>query len=470
MKKNWVIIAGVVIIVLAIVGVLGWRQMNASAANTTVRAQTSTVQRGTLIATVSTAGNVSAPDEAAMAFQTSGRVAKVPVQIGDKVKKDQLLMQLDTTDLELSLKTAQSNLASAQANFDANQTSLQQAVKTAQNNVASAQASYDSAKAKNSTNKDQLVVAKTALDKATVALQTAQANYNAVAWRPDIGMTSQASALQSATSDYNSALANYNITAAGINDTALRTAQASLDNAKTSLEQAQKNVDTSTKTSQATLDNAKIALDVAKRNLEKASIYAPFDGVVSAVNFSAGDSAGTGNAITIVDLNNLQVKVMVAEVDMAKITVGEAAAMTLDALPGKTYNAKVIAIGPVGTVTQGVVNYPVTVAVTNADGAVKPGMTANLAVEVDRRDNVLLVPTRAVRTQGSQKIVTVEYKGQSIQVPVGTGLSNDTTVEITNGLQEGDTVVLNTTTTTQRAGGIGGGGGGGAIFLGGPGR
>src|SRR5512141_611024 len=220
-------------------------------------------------------------------------------------------MQLDTTDLELALKPAQSNLAIAQANFDANQTSVQQGVKTAQNNLAGSQASYDAAKAKYATNKDQLVVAKTALDKATVALQTAQANYNAVAWRPDIGMTSQASALQSATSDYTSALANYNITAAGINDTALRTAQASLDNAKTALEQAQKNVDTSTKTSQATLDNAKVSVDVAKRNLDKASIYAPFDGVVSALNFSAGDSAGTGNAITIVDLQNLQVKVMV---------------------------------------------------------------------------------------------------------------------------------------------------------------
>ncbi len=465
MKKNWLIITGAVIIVLAIVGALGWRQMNASAANTTVRAQTTTVQRGTLVATVSTAGNVSAPEEAAMAFQSSGRVAKVAVQIGDKVKKDQLLMQLDTTDLQLALKTAQANLVSAQANFDSNQTSTQQALKTAQNNLVSAQASYDAALAKNSTNKDQILAAKSALDKAGVALQSAQAAYNAVAWRPDIGMTTQASALQSASSDYNTALANYNITVAGINDTALRSAQASLDNAKTALDQAQKNVDTSARTAQASLDSAKVAVDVAQRNLDKASIYAPFDGVVSVVNFSQGDSAGTGTAVSIVDLSNLQVKVLVAEVDMAKITVGQTADMTLDALQGKTYSAKVIAISPVGTVTQGVVNYPITVAVNNADGAVKPGMTANLAVEVDRRDNVLLLPTRAVRTQGNQKIVTVEYKGQNIQVPVGTGLTNDTQVEITNGLQEGDVVLLNQTTTTQR-----GGGGGAFFFGGGPGR
>lgn len=464
MKRNLVIIAGVVIVVLAIAGAFGWQRLSASAASTSARVQTVPVTRGTLVATVNAAGNVSAPEEAALAFQTSGRVAKVAVKLGDKVKKDQLLMQLDTTDLELALKTSQSNLVAAQANYDSSQVNLQDALKTAQANLASAQANYDSAKAKNGTNLDQLTVAKSSLDKSTVALQTAQAAYDVVAWRPDVGMTSQAAALQSATSDYQSALANYKITVAGINDTALRTAQASLDNAKTSLDQAQRNVDTSMRTAQANLDNAKIGVDQAQRNLDKASLYAPFDGYVSVVNFSAGDSSPSGTAVSVVDLSNLQVKVTIAEVDMAKIQVSETAQMTLDALQGKTYDAKVIAVGPVGTVTQGVVNYPVIVSVNNSDGAVKPGMTANLAVAVDRRDNVLLLPTRAVRTQGNQKTATVLYKGQSISVPLSVGLTSDTQVEITSGLQEGDQVVLNQTQTTTSGRGPGGGLGG--MFVG----
>ncbi len=458
MKRNLLFVAGIVVIVVAIAGVFGWQRMTASAATTT-RVQTATVTRGTLVATVNAAGNVSAPTSAALAFTSSGRVAKVAVQVGDKVKKDQLLMQLDTADLTLSLKTSQANLTSAQASYDSSQVSLQAAVKTAQANLASAQANYDSASAKNSTNFDQLTVAKAALDKAKVTLDQAQAAYNIIAWRPDIGMTSQAATLQSATSDYNSALANYKITVAGINDTALRTAQASLDNAKTSLEQAQKNLDTSMRTAQASLDSAKIAVEQAQRNLDKASLYAPFDGLVSAVNYSGGDTAGSTTAVSLVDLSNLQVKVQIAEVDMAKIKVGETADMTLDALTGKTYQAKVAAISPVGTVTSGVVNYPVIVTVTNADGDIKPGMTANLAIAVDKRENVLLLPNRAVKTQGNQKIVTVQYKGQSIQTPISTGLSNDTQVEITNGLQEGDVVLLNQTTTNTR-----GGPGGGFIF------
>lgn len=462
MKRNLVIVGGVVVVILAIAGVFGWQQMRASAASAT-RVQTAAVQRGTLVATVSTAGNVSAPEDATMAFQASGRVAKVNVQVGDKVKAGQVLMELDTADLQLALKTTQVNLASAQANYDQTRSNLQIAVKTAQANLASAQASYDATKLKYQQNPNQLIVAKTALDKATVALQQAQSAYNAIAWRGDIGMTSQAAALQSATSDYNSALANYQITASGINDTSLRTAQASLDNAQAGLDQAQHNLDTSLRVSQSNLDNAQVAVDQAQRNLDKAKLVAPFDGYVSAVNYSTGDTAGSSTAVVITDLSQLQVKVMVAEVDMSKLQVGDTAEMTLDALPGKTYTAKVLAIDPVGTITQGVVNYPVIVAVTNADAAVKPGMTANLQIAVDQRQNVLMIPNRAVRTMGNQKIATVLYKSQTIQVPIGIGLINDQYSEVTEGLQEGDQVVLNQTQTTGGARGLGGG----MMFIGG---
>jgi HlyD family secretion protein len=424
MKRNIMLIVALVIILLAVAALFGWQTLTASAATTNSRIQTVTVQRGTLVANVSAAGNVSAPEEAAMAFQTSGRIAKVNVQVGDVVRKGQVLMELDTADLELALRTAQANLASAQAN-------------------------YDSIKIKTAQNPNELIVAKAALDKATVVLQQAQSEYDKVAWRSDVGMTSQAATLQQASIDYQSVLANYQIAASGINDTALKQAQAQFDSVQIALEQAQHNLDTQPRIAQASLDNAQVAVDQAQLNLDKAKIVAPFDGMVAAVNYSVGDTAGSSTAVSIVDLANLQVKVMVAEVDMSKIKVGETAQMTLDALPGNTYNAQVIAIGPVGTVTQGVVNYPVTIAITDADSAIKPGMTANLAVVVDQRNNVLMVPTRAVRTAGNQKVVTVLYKGQSIQTPVSTGLTNDQSVEITNGLQEGDVVVINQTQTRQ---------------------
>ena len=121
-------------------------------------------------------------------------------------------------------------------------------------------------------------------------------------------------------------------------------------------------------------------------------------------------------------------------------------------------------IDPVGTITQGVVNYPVIVALDNSDSAIVPGMTANLAVTVDQRDNVLIVPVRAVHTQGNQKVVTVSYKGQTIQVPVTTGLANDQDIEITGGLKEGDMIVLPQTQTQIQGANGRGFGAGPAVF------
>ncbi len=465
MKRNFLIIGGTVVIVLIIAGLLGYQRMTASAASTSTIAQTVKVTRGSLVATVSASGNVSAPSSAALSFTSSGKVAQAPVKVGDQVKKGQLLMQLDTTDLNLAMQVAQANLASAQASYDSTQANLQFSLETAQANLASAQASYDSAKAKDGTNLQQLIVAKASVDKAKAALQEAQAAYNAIAWRGDVGMTSQAATLASATSDYNSAVATYNITAATINDTSLRTAQAALDSAKIALQQAQANMDTSTRSAQASLDSAKLAVEQAQRNIDNASLYAPFDGLVSAVNFASGDTA-SGTAVSVVDLSNLQVQVSIAEVDMANIKVGETAQMSLDAVSGKTYTATVMAIGPVGTVTSGVVNYPVTVNITNADANIKPGMTATLAIEVDHRDNVLIIPTRAVKTQNNQKVVTVVVAGKSVQKQVQTGLSSDTMIEVTKGLSEGDEVVVTGTTTTSSNRG---GGGINIMGLGGPG-
>lgn len=419
MKRNGIIISVVVIVVVIVALFLGIRQMNANAAaSTATRVQTATVQRGSLVATLAEAGNVSAPTTSSAAFLTStgaqiqGRVAKVDVQVGDKVKAGQVLMELDPSDLQLALQTSQASLSNAQA-------------------------SLDSAKIKASENLDQLIIAKTALDNAAVTLQTAQAAYDAIAWRGDVGSSTQATTLQTATNSYQSALANYNITASGLgDDSALRTAQ-------TNVNQAQ------------------IAVTQAQDNLDKAKLVSPISGTVSAVNYNVGDTA-SGTAVSIVDLSQIQVKATVAEVDVSSIKIGQTAQLTMDALPGLTYTGTVAAINPVGAVTSGVVNYAVIVNLTDPDGDVLPGMTANLAIQIDHRDNVLLAPLRAIKTQSNQKIATVLYKGQQVVTPVTTGLQSDTQVEITSGLNEGDQVVIGATTTTAPRGG-----GGGFLFGGG---
>jgi multidrug efflux pump subunit AcrA (membrane-fusion protein) len=198
MKRKILIIGGVVVVLLIVGGVILWQNLDARASASSVSPQTATVQRGSLVATINVAGNVSAPATVALGFQQSGSVAKVNVNVSNAVKKGQALMELDTTDLNLALKTAKANLASAQASYDQTKADLQFALRNAQASLDSSKADLDAARAKNDQNPNSLIVAEATLDKATVALQKAQADYNTIAWRGDVGMTSQAVTLQQA--------------------------------------------------------------------------------------------------------------------------------------------------------------------------------------------------------------------------------------------------------------------------------
>ncbi|MGE5532175.1 MAG: efflux RND transporter periplasmic adaptor subunit, partial [Bacteroidota bacterium] len=156
---------------------------------------------------------------------------------------------------------------------------------------------------------------------------------------------------------------------------------------------------------------------------------------------------------------NLQVVVNMSEVDVNKIKTGQAVDITLDAVPGVDLKGTVSLIAPAGTQSSGVVNYPVTVTLNKVSDGVMTGMTANLSIVVDQRQNVLAVPTRAIKTVNRQKVVTVVKDGQQVQVPVQTGLSTSSLTEITSGLEQGDVVVISgtatatTTSSTRTAGG-----------------
>ena len=274
MKARTIIIILVVIAVLGVGGYFIWQQQQNTAKAATTR-QTATVTRGALAATVSGAGNLYAPQQTNLNFQLTGvPITKVNVQVGDKVKAGDLLAQVDDSDLQFSLRTAQSNLKSAQAKLTQTKTpASKDDVATAQAQVDSAQAAYDAAVIKYGHTNDQITVAKAALEKATITLQQAQAAYNLVAWRPDVGMSSQATTLQQATIDYQSALANYNLTLTGINDTSVKSAVQSLASANANLTKliappTQQDLDIA----QASVDNAQVAVDQAKRKLDQARI------------------------------------------------------------------------------------------------------------------------------------------------------------------------------------------------------
>jgi hypothetical protein len=145
--------------------------------------------------------------------------------------------------------------------------------------------------------------------------------------------------------------------------------------------------------------------------------------------------------------------------------------ITFDAVAGKRYNGKVTQVGQVGTTTSGVVYYDVTAQMTDADQQVKSGMTASVTITVSKTDNVLLVPSRSIRTVGQRSMVYkpgATSKDAATPVFVQTGASSGVQTIITSGLKTGDVILANppalTTTTTATNRGIFGifGGGGGA--------
>ena len=227
-------------------------------------------------------------------------------------------------------------------------------------------------------------------------------------------------------------------------------------------------------TAQQQVAQAEIAVRQAENKLKQAQVVAPFDGTVAAVNVvvgQAGPTSGTAGAIQLADLDNLEIIVNMAEVDVSKIKEKQVAQITLDALPNLTLTGEVTQVAPAGVQTQGVVNYPVTVAVKNPPPGVKTGMTSNVNIVTDQKNDVLMVVNRAIRNVGRQKMAMVLFEGRQIQAPVVTGMSGDSQTEIVSGLKEGDVVVVGTTTTTQNSG-FGGppGGAGGFAPPGGPGR
>lgn len=206
---------------------------------------------------------------------------------------------------------------------------------------------------------------------------------------------------------------------------------------------------------------------------------------VGSSNTTAGSSTNTSNQAiaSIITGNSTAVSVSVAEVDAPQIQVGQAATITFDALPNQTFTGKVMGLNTTGAVTSGVTTYPAVIQLDDTTNTnILPNMTAtaNIITKVD--DNVLLVPSTAVQTVGSASTVRVLKNGQVSTVSVQVGDTSGSQTVITSGLSEGDTVVtsaISTTTTSTatsspfsgglRLGGFGGGGGGATTRTGGAG-
>lgn len=346
--KKWAIM---VIVVLGVAAAsFGAYKLFFAKASKEVNFQTETVQRRDIASSVQATGVIRAKigAEVKVGARISGKVDKLYANIGDVVKKGQLIARLEQEDLKAKVNEANMNLKITEANLELAQKSLQR---------------MQNLYAKDFVSKDKVDVAER---------------------------------------DYKSAIAQSN--------------------------------------------QIKETIRYNETQMSYASIYAPISGVIASVTTQQGETVSASSLnvptfVTIVDLNRLEIYAYVDETDIGKIKPGLDATFTVDSFPDKDFKGRVSAIYPKATLQDNVVYYITVIAIENPEGKLKPDMTVNATILLNKRGNVLAVPNKAIKREGGKKVVTVLENDKPVQKAVKTGWKDSAYTEIIEGLKEGDKVV-----------------------------
>ena len=399
-RTTWIIIG-----VLVVAGLAAFIY-SSTRGETVSTFQTAKAERGNLVATVGATGSVRARQSAVLVWQTTGIVDAVNVDVGSRVSRDDVLASLSKASLNQSIILAEADLASAKKALD------------------------------------DLLNSDTARAQALIAVRNAEKAYEkAYNWRIQLNGKIE-------NKDYvwvNGILkvreykgyASAETIAKADEDLAL--AEAKLNDARRNYERLNSGTDP------AEVAAAEARIAAAQSTLNMAYLITPFDGTVTQAEPAVGDQVTTGAvAFRVDDLSHLLVDVQVSEVDINTLSIGQAATLTFDAILGKEYKGEIVEVGQAGDNIQGVVNFTVTIELTDADELVKPGMTAAVNIVVQEVKDVVLVPNRAVRLVDAERVVFVLVNGIPQQVKVELGSSSDTMSVLVGGdLKEGDEIILN---------------------------
>ncbi|MFQ5596844.1 MAG: efflux RND transporter periplasmic adaptor subunit [Nitrospiria bacterium] len=194
-----------------------------------------------------------------------------------------------------------------------------------------------------------------------------------------------------------------------------------------------------------------LAQDLSSDTLENFTVLSPLSGRVLEVSVNVGEIVSSGTStvtggtalMRIADLSNMWIKTKINEVNISKITEGQPAEVRLDAIPGKVYEGRVVKIAPKGEKEDDVVTYEITIGLANSDHRLMPSMTANVDIVTEAASAVLYLPLAAVTEVDGKASVRLKTATGAIETrTVGIGLRNESDVVITQGLNEGDRVLL----------------------------
>ncbi len=438
----------IVLILAAVVGgsVFGYQIFAQSKTATTPDYETYVVGRDTLISTVSATGSIEPEQRVELAFKGTGRVAEVNVKEGEQVRAGQVLATLETADLKLAL-------AQAEATLRINQARLEETTKGPdESDVMAARAQLESAQAAyrqllEGPSEDKKRAASAAVERARAALEQAQAAYDQVANLPNVGMLPQSVQLQNATIELESAEAQYRETIAPPTEAQIAQAQAQIAQAQANLDRLLKGPSQEAVViAEAQVAQAQASVEQARLALENATLTAPFDGVIAAVNVRPGElAAGSAlPAIVLIDPSRFHIDVKVDEVDIGHVREGQSVEVRLDALPEARLTGHIERIAPVAQVAGGVVSYDVTIVIEPTTEPLRAGMTATANIVTTELKDVLVVPNRLIRFDRENNKTYVEKVVDDVPVrtEITIGARNDQYSQVLRGLEEGDVLAI----------------------------
>ncbi|MCD6176405.1 MAG: efflux RND transporter periplasmic adaptor subunit [Candidatus Cloacimonetes bacterium] len=193
-----------------------------------------------------------------------------------------------------------------------------------------------------------------------------------------------------------------------------------------------------------TQEEKKLAMDLALEKLEAQTIRAPFPGKIINIYVEEGDYIeGTDDIIYLIDDSAYEIEVSVSEVDCMEVEVGQEAEVELDILDDSVFTGKVVEVADYATAESNVVTVPVTIRMNKVSPYFKPGFSASAEIIVGSAENVLLVPVTSLTTMGRGSVVLKVEGDKAVPTPVKTGISDSYYLEVTEGLQEGDKIIVN---------------------------
>ena len=235
------------------------------------------------------------------------------------------------------------------------------------------------------------------------------------------------------------------------NKTNINTAQSNLDTAKSTLRKSEDELilkkagprQEDINLAQAEVNQARANLLQIQEKINKMTLKAPTNGIITGLEKEEGETVQANSIIvSMISNGSFQIEANISETEIAKVNLNDKSKMTLDALNlDDEFTGQIIEINPAETIVSGVIYYKITCVFDAEDSRIKSGMTVNLDIETDKKENVLYLPYYVIKEENGRKYVNI-LEGEEIkEKTIKTGLEGETSIEILEGLKEGENVV-----------------------------